>query len=78
MYQRTGGNYVIRSFIICTLKLVRLKVFKSRQMRYRGHVACMRKMRNAHKILVDKSQGERLFGSGEDNIEWMLENQHWI
>jgi hypothetical protein len=32
---------------------------KSRRMRWTGHVACTRKMRNAYKILVGKSEVRR-------------------
>jgi hypothetical protein len=37
-------------------------MIKSRRMRWVGHVACMREMRNAYKILVQKSEGNRQLG----------------
>jgi hypothetical protein len=33
-----------------------IRMVKSRKMRWVGHVACIRKMRNAHKILVGKPE----------------------
>jgi len=35
---------------------------KSRRVRWTGHVAHMRAMRNAHKILADKPEGKRPLG----------------
>jgi hypothetical protein len=37
-------------------------MFKSRRMRWAGHVARMRKKRNACKILVGKSEGKKPLG----------------
>jgi len=39
-----------------------VKVRKSRRMRWVGHVACVREMRNAYSILGGKSQGNRSLG----------------
>jgi hypothetical protein len=39
-----------------------VKLFKSRRMRWVGHVARMREMRNAPKILVEKPERERPLG----------------
>jgi len=36
-----------------------IRVFKPRRMRWRGHIPCMRKMRNAYKILVGKPDRKR-------------------
>jgi hypothetical protein len=33
-------------------------VFKSRRIRWVGHVACMGKMRNAYKVLARKPEGK--------------------
>jgi superfamily II helicase len=49
-----------------------IKVIKSRRMRWTGHVARMREMRNAQKLLVGKYEGTRaretLRRQWEDNI----------
>jgi len=39
-----------------------IRVIKSGRMRVTGHVACMRKMRNACNIIVWKSGGKRPLG----------------
>jgi hypothetical protein len=54
-----------------------IRVMKSLKMRWMGHVARMRNMKNAYKILVGISEGKRPRGSPrrkwEDNIlEWTL------
>jgi hypothetical protein len=36
-----------------------IRVIKSRRMKWAGHVACMREMRNVYKILVDKPERKR-------------------
>jgi hypothetical protein len=36
-----------------------IRIIKSREMSWTGHVACMGEKRNAHKILVRKPNGER-------------------
>jgi hypothetical protein len=36
-----------------------IMTIKSRRMRWAGHVECMREMRNAYKILVEKSECRR-------------------
>jgi cbb3-type cytochrome oxidase cytochrome c subunit len=38
-----------------------ISVFKSRTMRWAGHVACTGEMRNAHNILARKSEGKNPF-----------------
>jgi hypothetical protein len=48
-------------------------IIKSRKMGWAGHVLCMGEVKNAYKILVGKSEGERplrrLRHSWEDNIK---------
>jgi hypothetical protein len=52
----------------CTFQLARPKIaycitrFKSRRMRWAGHVARMRKKRNAYRLLVGRSEGRRPLG----------------
>jgi hypothetical protein len=36
-----------------------IRIFKSRRVRWVGHVACMGEMRNTYKILVGKPEGKR-------------------
>jgi hypothetical protein len=40
-----------------------VRFIKSRSMRREEHVACIREMRNAYKISVEKLGGKRPFGS---------------
>jgi hypothetical protein len=50
-------------------------------MKWVEHVACMREMRNAYKILARKSEGKRPLGllrhSWEDNIRMDLREIWW-
>jgi hypothetical protein len=50
-----------------------IRMIKSRRMRWTGHVARMRKNRNAYRILVGKSEGKKPLGKPrrrfEDNIK---------
>jgi hypothetical protein len=39
-----------------------IRVIKSKMMRWAGHVARMGEMRNAYKMLVGKSEGNRSLG----------------
>jgi hypothetical protein len=65
----------------------RIRMIKSRGMRWTGHVTRMREMRNAYRILVGKPGGKRPLGRPrnrlEDNIERDLreigwDGMHWI
>jgi hypothetical protein len=57
-----------------------VRVIKSRRMRWVGHVACMRKGRNAYSILVGRPEEnkplEKPRGRWEDNIRTNL-NGRW-
>jgi hypothetical protein len=44
-----------------TSKII-IRVIKSREVMWAGHVACMGKMRNLHKILVKKNLKEKSTG----------------
>jgi hypothetical protein len=48
-----------------------IRIIKSRRMRRTGHVAGMREKRNANRLLVGKSEGNRLLGrpGRMDNIK---------
>jgi hypothetical protein len=39
-----------------------IRMMKSRRMRWMGHVARMRKMKNTHRLLVGKQKGKRPLG----------------
>jgi len=58
-----------------------IRVMKSRRMRWVGRAVRMGEMRNAYKILVGKSEGERPFGRSrrrlEDNIRMDLTGIGW-
>ena len=60
-----------------------VRVFKSRRMRWAGHVARMGKRRAAYKVLMGKPGGKSPFGRSrcrwEDNIKIDLqENGCWV
>jgi hypothetical protein len=54
-----------------------VRVVKSRRMRWAGHVARMGEERGAHRVLVEKPEGERPLGRPirrwEDNIKMDLQ-----
>ena len=54
-----------------------VRVIKSRRMRWAGHVAHMEEGRGVHKVLAEKSEGNRLLGRPrrrwEDNIKMDLQ-----
>jgi hypothetical protein len=54
-----------------------VRVVKSRQMKWAGHVACMGENRNVHRVLVEKPEGKRPLGrprcKWEDNIKMDLQ-----
>jgi hypothetical protein len=58
-----------------------IRVIKSMRMRLVGHVACMRQMKHAYKILVGKLDGKILLGrprrKWEDNIRMDLREIWW-
>jgi hypothetical protein len=67
------------SFIICRFSTPdMIRVMKSWRIRCEGYVTCMGKLRNAHKILCAKPEGEREFERPrcryEDNIKKLLNN----
>jgi hypothetical protein len=54
-----GENSIMRSFVICTLRQVRIiRIIKSSRMRWAGHVARMGEKRNAYRLLVGKAGGK--------------------
>jgi hypothetical protein len=58
-----------------------IRVIKSRRMRLAGHVACMRKRRDAYIVLVGKPEWKRPHGRHrcrwEDNIKMDLQEVGW-
>jgi hypothetical protein len=58
-----------------------IRIIKSRRMRWVGHVAPIRKKRNAYRLLVGKPEGKRLLGRPRrrwvDNIRMDLEEVEW-
>jgi hypothetical protein len=57
----------VRNFIICTHSEISL--VKSRQMKWAGHVACMREERKVYKVSVGKSEGRRPLGRPRCRLE---------
>jgi hypothetical protein len=59
----------------------KLRVVKSKQMRWAGHVARMGEDRGVHRVLVGKPEGKRPLGrprrSWEDNIKMNLQEVGW-
>jgi hypothetical protein len=58
-WREVGEDYIMRSFITCTLQQVLLGLSNHGGMRWAGHVARIRETRNAYNILVGKPDGER-------------------
>jgi hypothetical protein len=54
-----------------------ITMVKSRRMRWAGHVARMEEKRNAHRLLVEKSEGKRPLGRWVDNIKMDLGEIGW-
>jgi transposase len=58
-----------------------IRMINSRRMRWAEHVARMREMRNAYRILVGKPEGDRLLGRPrriwEDNIRIDVREIGW-
>jgi hypothetical protein len=58
-----------------------IRMIKSRRMRWAGHVAQMREMRNAYRILVEKPEGKRPLGRPRcrwtNNIKMDLREIGW-
>jgi hypothetical protein len=59
-----------------------IRMIMSRRMRWAGHVALMRKTRNAYRILVGKTEGKRPIGGPRcrwvDNIKMDLGEIGWM
>jgi hypothetical protein len=49
-----------------------ISMIKSRNVRWAGHVACMRAMRNTYKILVGKSEGDTPLRRNRHRQKWVL------
>jgi hypothetical protein len=60
--QEVGENYILRSFITCTLSPNIIRMIKSKRMTWAEHVARMPPKRNAYRILVGKPEGKRPLG----------------
>jgi hypothetical protein len=58
-----------------------IKIFKSRRMRWAGHVARIGEKRNAYRLLLGKPEGKRLLGKPRrrwvDNIRMDLGEVEW-
>jgi hypothetical protein len=50
----SGEGSTMRNFIVCTIHLIKVRVIKSRRLRWSGHVARMEECRSAIKILTVK------------------------
>jgi len=51
---RSGGNYIMRSLMICTRLFNIFRVIKSRRRRWSGHVAVMGDRRDVFRVLAGK------------------------
>ena len=77
----------MRNFIVCTFSLNTVRVFKSRRLRWAGHVARMEEGRSAFKILTGTPAGKSLLGMPrrrwDDNIRMDLKGigistRNWV
>jgi len=60
-WQEAGEDFIMRSFITCTLHKV-LSGDQTKVDALSQHLACMVEMRNAYRILVGKPVGKRPVG----------------
>jgi hypothetical protein len=60
-----------RIFITCILYHILLGLCKSRRMIGAEYVARIRMMRNAYRIMVEKPEGNRLFGGVQAYIQYV-------
>jgi len=60
-WRERGENYTVRSFMIWLQFLV-LSDVKSRRFRWAEQVSSMRQVRNAYRVFVEESEGERQLG----------------
>ena len=72
MRMGSGEGSTMRNFIVCTVYLIRVRVIKSRRLRWAEHVARMEEGRSTFKMLTGKPTGKRPLGRPrrrwEDNI----------
>jgi hypothetical protein len=64
-------NYIMRSFVICTLRII-----KSRRMRWARRVARIWEKRNAYRLMVGKPEGNLCEDQDVGRwiiLKWMLE-----
>jgi hypothetical protein len=57
-----------------------IRVIKTRRMKWVGHLACMRDMRNTYNTLLGKPEGKRPLGrprciDGKIMLNWILEKE---
>jgi hypothetical protein len=61
--RRNWRNFIMRSFIICSLHQILLGwSVKSRRTKGVEHVSCLEEMKCTCNFLVEKPEGKRLFG----------------
>jgi len=79
-WREPGEDRIMRSFITSTHYLI-VRVTKVRRMRWVGHVARMREMRNIYNVLVRKPERKRPLGRHrrrqEDNIKMDPREIEW-
>jgi hypothetical protein len=62
MKRQEVGESCTMSFISLYSSPSKIRMIKSRRMRWAGHIAQMGAKRNAYRILVGKPEGKRLLG----------------
>jgi hypothetical protein len=78
------NNFLKYCFLLNAAVIYYVRVIKSRSIRWVGHVARMKEMRNAHKILIEKPERKRQLGRpsrrwednfrmeiGWEGVDWM-------
>jgi hypothetical protein len=71
MIQETGGDSIMRTFMICTPHPILFGVTKSRRMRWAGHVACMEDRRGAYRVLVGRPKSKEALGRPSHRREYI-------
>jgi hypothetical protein len=76
MNEYLKGLYIMRSFISLTLEQVSMiRLMPLRRMRWAGHVACMKRLRNAYTVLIENPEGTRPRGHRQKTNIRMDPNQ---
>ena len=74
-----GEGFTMRNFIVYTVHLIKIRLIKSRRLKWVGHLIRMTEGRSPFKIVTRKPTGMKSLGMPKhrwkDNLEWVLKNR---